>query len=202
MILNYLKISFRNLLKYKVFSIINILGLSIGISAFMLIMIYVRYEFSFDKFHKNSKNLYRIQANWYSKAGVLDEKWALTSPGVALDMKAEFPEVKYFTRILFDIGYTIVEDDFKYKCEKLHFVDPHFFQMFSNEFRSFSLVFNFSHVFGFSFALPMSLNRCSLQKARILGNQCYSMIPKRTYWTASGLPLSLTRECGKAHGFQ
>ena len=49
----------------------------------------------------------------------------------------------------------------------------HFFQMFSNEFRSFSLIFILSHVVGFSFALPMSLNGCSLQKTQILGNQLF-----------------------------
>ena len=57
---NYLTIAFRNLLKFKSFSIINIFGLAIGIASCVLIMLFVADELSYDKFYKNSDRIYRI----------------------------------------------------------------------------------------------------------------------------------------------
>src|SRR5215813_473279 len=57
---NYFKTAFRNLARNKVYSFINIAGLSIGLACAMLIMLYVNDEVSFDRFHKNAKNIYRI----------------------------------------------------------------------------------------------------------------------------------------------
>ena len=60
MIKNYFKTAFRNLYRNRIFSFINIAGLSIGIASAMLIMLYVKDEVSFDRFHKNVNNIYRI----------------------------------------------------------------------------------------------------------------------------------------------
>lgn len=60
MIRNYIKIAWRNLLKYKAVSLIMIFGLATSIAAFLLITQYVSAEFSYDEFHVNSANLYRI----------------------------------------------------------------------------------------------------------------------------------------------
>lgn len=60
MIQNYLKIAWRNILKYKISSIINILGLTLGIASCLLILIFVDYELSFDKHHSNSDRIYRV----------------------------------------------------------------------------------------------------------------------------------------------
>lgn len=57
---NYFKTAFRNLTRNKIYSLINIAGLSIGLACAMLIMLYVNDEASFDKFHKNVNNIYRI----------------------------------------------------------------------------------------------------------------------------------------------
>ena len=65
MLKNYLKVALRNLYKNKSFSFINILGLSIGLAAFILIILYVKFEFSFDKYHNNVASgvyIYQIQA--------------------------------------------------------------------------------------------------------------------------------------------
>ena len=56
---NYFKIALRNLQKQKVFALINVFGLSIGIACFTLLLLYAANEFSFDKFHKNAANIYR-----------------------------------------------------------------------------------------------------------------------------------------------
>jgi predicted permease len=60
MIGNYLRVAFRNLLKHKLFSLINIAGLAIGISASLVIFLLVQYDFSFDRFHKDPEQVYRV----------------------------------------------------------------------------------------------------------------------------------------------
>jgi len=57
---NYLKVAFRNIRRQKVYSLINILGLAIGIACFLLIVFFIQHERSYDDFHKNGKNIYRV----------------------------------------------------------------------------------------------------------------------------------------------
>src|SRR5882724_1404879 len=63
MLKNYFSIAFRNFLRNKIFSLINILGLSIGISASLVIYLLVAYDFGFDKFHKDGDRIYRVVSN-------------------------------------------------------------------------------------------------------------------------------------------
>src|SRR6185312_14538705 len=76
MIKTYFKIAFRGFWKHKVFTLINIIGLSIGISAALVIYLIVHYDFTFDKFHKDSDRIYRVvsnfkfQGNWSHSYGV------------------------------------------------------------------------------------------------------------------------------------
>ena len=99
MLKNYLKVAFRNLRRNKGFSFINISGLAIGIACFILIMLYVQYEFSFDKFHKRVDRVYRITTNdlaFYSDR----EDYSATTPGpLAPLLASEYPEVVHATRI-------------------------------------------------------------------------------------------------------
>src|SRR5882757_3017432 len=60
MIKNYIKIAWRNLYKNKAFSLIHILGLTMGVTVCLMIFLYITNEFSFDKFHKQGKNIYRV----------------------------------------------------------------------------------------------------------------------------------------------
>ena len=64
MIKNYFKIAFRNFWRHKLFTLINIIGLSIGISAALTIYLIVNYDFTFDKFHKDSNRIYRVVTNF------------------------------------------------------------------------------------------------------------------------------------------
>ena len=96
MIITNLKIALRHLRKSKIFTLINILGLSVGISAFLLITLYVTFETSFDRFHKNSDDIYRIGLMRYSN-GELVETSAKTFPGIRKLLKDNFPEVQDVT---------------------------------------------------------------------------------------------------------
>lgn len=103
MLKNYLKIAFRNLFKEKVFSFINVFGLAIGIGAFLLILQYVVFERSYDNFHPNADNIYRVQLNMF-KNNELEISSAENYPGVGAALKDELPEVLDYTR-LYNMGY-------------------------------------------------------------------------------------------------
>ncbi len=90
MLKNYFKIAFRNLLKNKLFSLINILGLAIGIAACLLILQYVRFELSYDDFHTNAPNIYRISTN----------EALLTPPPLGAGLQQHYPELMNFARLI------------------------------------------------------------------------------------------------------
>src|ERR1700759_4919354 len=75
MLKNYLKVAFRNLWKWKGYSFINILGLTIGMASAMLIMFWIQHELRFDRFHKKSDRLYVM----YNQDSFNNEKWAWSS---------------------------------------------------------------------------------------------------------------------------
>ncbi|MFC1724461.1 FtsX-like permease family protein [candidate division KSB1 bacterium] len=81
---NYLKIAFRNIRKQKGYSFINIFGLSVGLTVSILVLGYIQFEMSFDKYHVNSKNIYRVLMNNRMR----------TPPGTGSLLKENFPEVK------------------------------------------------------------------------------------------------------------
>src|SRR6201995_119360 len=101
MIKNYFKTAWRNLWKNKVFSLINILGLSLGMGACLLILQYVNFELSYDHFNKNAANLYRVVNDRYQN-GKLIQHGTITYSGVSKAMKDDYPEVANSTRVLPD----------------------------------------------------------------------------------------------------
>jgi putative ABC transport system permease protein len=100
MLKSYLTIAFRNLSRNKVYSAINIIGLAIGMTACFFIFLYVRFEKSYDRFHKNADRLYRVPMQFISSKTVADSRPnACTHPAVGPTMKADFPEVVDFARL-------------------------------------------------------------------------------------------------------
>ena len=98
MIKNYLKVAFRNLRKYKSFSVINIGGLAIGLAACLLILQYVSFKLSYDQFNKNAKNIYRIANDRYQD-GKLIQHGTITYSGISKAMQNDYPEVINHTRV-------------------------------------------------------------------------------------------------------
>ncbi|UCE06949.1 MAG: ABC transporter permease, partial [bacterium] len=126
---NYLKITMRNINRYKGFSFINILGLAVGITCCILILLYIQYEFSFDDFHKNSDSIYRIlinQDHYYQGRNQV----AVTPPPLGPAIKERFPEVWNICRIDDSRGLFKTGDRSFYE-NHLGFVDPEFLIMFS-----------------------------------------------------------------------
>lgn len=102
MLKNYFKIAWRNLMKNKVFSFINIFGLTVGLTCCMLITLYIVNELSYDKYHKNADNLYQLGTLFITPGEeVKPENWkATTPPPMGQMMKQEFPEIQETTRLL------------------------------------------------------------------------------------------------------
>src|SRR6185436_6966662 len=97
MLKNYFVIFVRNLRRQKLFSIINLLGLTAGIASTLVIYLYVRSDFSHDRFHKYADRIYRVnQTNIW---GENDQQLARTGPGVAQALRVELPEVEMVTSI-------------------------------------------------------------------------------------------------------
>jgi putative ABC transport system permease protein len=97
MLRNYFKTALRSLMKNKGFSIINILGLTIGIASFVLISLYVYHELNFDRYHKNANRIYRIVENLRTENELLFQ--AASSPPMGPMMASQFPEVENYVRL-------------------------------------------------------------------------------------------------------
>ena len=98
MIFNYFRTAFRNFFKHKSYTLLNIVGLSLGMVASLFIWQYVKYERSYDKFNSKARDIYRIQYNSY-QAGKLRFESAAAVPAVGPALKNNFPEVIQFTRL-------------------------------------------------------------------------------------------------------
>ena len=129
MIRNYLKTAWRNIRKNKLFSFINILGLSIGIATCFIIMLYVQDELSYDRFNKNADNIARVVFHADINGGKIDE--SVSMPPVAQTMKRDFPEVEDATRILSFGTPKIIYSNTVFKDDRFALVDPNFFSIFT-----------------------------------------------------------------------
>ncbi|MGZ3763989.1 MAG: ABC transporter permease [Mucilaginibacter sp.] len=128
MIKNYIKVAWRNIWKNKVFSTINIIGLAVGMAAFMVIMMFVAYEKSFDDFH--TKNIYRLnEVQTIGQQGTT-QKVALSMFPMGPALKQELPEVKNFTRVHWDEKYQLTNNNKKIFLPQVFFVDSTFFKIF------------------------------------------------------------------------
>ncbi|PIQ21983.1 MAG: hypothetical protein COW65_05750 [Cytophagales bacterium CG18_big_fil_WC_8_21_14_2_50_42_9] len=126
---NYLKIAFRNLLRYKAFSFINIFGLALGMTCSILIMLWVKDELSYNKFHANLDNLYRVIEDQHYPGG--EDLVLENSPGpLAEALKKEFPEITHATNISWNTQLLFAHHGKSFKEEGVY-VSPDFLQMFS-----------------------------------------------------------------------
>lgn len=99
MLNNYFNIAIRNLLRHKSYTIISTLSLVVGITCFVFIMLYVKYELTYDTFHKNENRIYQVGLN-FIEGDFSGYKYTSFVPGaLAPALKREFPEVEYAVRV-------------------------------------------------------------------------------------------------------
>ncbi len=136
---NYLTIAIRNLLKNKVFTTVNILGLAIGMAACFFVFLYVNFESSYDRFNKHAADLYRVTISFLG-SNANDPPLAGNHPAVGPAMKSDFPEVVDYARAVgtsilrgrYAISYTNDKGQItSFNAEKLLFADQSFLNLFS-----------------------------------------------------------------------
>jgi putative ABC transport system permease protein len=128
---NYLLSTIRHITKRKGFSILNVLGLSIGLSASLLILQYVKDELSFDNFHPNGENIYRVKYDYY-KDGQRVFECATAFNNIAATLKTDYPEVENVCRLYLRYGGGIVQhEDVSMKENNVFIADQSFLEMFS-----------------------------------------------------------------------
>jgi putative ABC transport system permease protein len=128
MIRNYFKTAWRNLWKNKVYSAINVGGLSIGMAACIVILLFVFYEQSFDNIHK--KNIYRLNEVQKFEGMAATQKVALSMFPMGPTLKNEFPEIRNFTRIHWEDKDLISFQEKRIFLPELFFVDSTFLEIF------------------------------------------------------------------------
>ena len=129
---NYFKIAWRNMLKQKMYSFINIGGLALGLSCFILIFIYVQHELSYDNFYQNEAQIYRVYTQADGKGfmtGFMEKSgFAYTTVGMAPALKTEFPDVAQATTLRNHKSLLSYEEDHYY--EEGLWADEHYFKVF------------------------------------------------------------------------
>jgi putative ABC transport system permease protein len=136
MILNYIKIAIRNLSRQKGLAFINIFGLSVGIACFSLFLLYAVNELSFDNFHANEKNVYRV-FQWNESIGGNPANAQPNHPmllGPA--MKQDLPGIDNYVRFLDNWGTNFIKTDHGVFRDNVSFTDPAFFNIFSFKLKS------------------------------------------------------------------
>src|SRR5215472_319164 len=126
---NYLKTAFRNLARNKVYSFINIIGLSLGLASAMLIILYIKDEVSYDRFHKNVGNIYRIVTQGIEKNGAKGRKDPNTGYLQGPRFSKNVPEIKSFVRL--QSGEENIKIDNEVNSQDLLYADSTFFDIFS-----------------------------------------------------------------------
>ncbi|MDH4156185.1 MAG: ABC transporter permease, partial [candidate division Zixibacteria bacterium] len=96
MLANYLKVALRNMLRHKSYSCINIAGLAVGMAIFILVALYVQFEFSFDRFNKNFDRICRVELNYDGQGRLV----AMNHNPIGPTLVADFPELENSVRIL------------------------------------------------------------------------------------------------------
>ena len=129
MLNNYLKIAYRNMLRQKGYSIINITGLALGMACCMLLLLWVQDEMSFDKFHEKAENIYRVELDLPRSNGVSHTR--LTSYPLGGAIQENIPEVKYAARYSHISGLLIRFGNKVFIEDEIRAVDPSFLQIFT-----------------------------------------------------------------------
>ena len=130
MTFNYFKIAVRNILRHKTYSFINIVGLAVGMACTILILMWVQYEYSFDRYHKNVDMIYRLLSNW--DLGRWQNLYAISNHAVGPTMQKDYPEVVKACRFRpIPSGAVTQYNNKKFREEGIFYADNSVFDIFS-----------------------------------------------------------------------
>ncbi|MES1221047.1 MAG: ABC transporter permease [Bacteroidota bacterium] len=134
MIKNYFKIALRNLQRNKTYSFLNIAGLAVGIAACLLLFMIIQFETSFDNFHNNRKNIYRLLSEFHNQDGISYSE-GVPFPATAA-VRNDFPQLKKVAAIFEDDGQVTIKNDGsstdkKFNAVQIYYTEPEFFEIFN-----------------------------------------------------------------------
>ena len=133
---SHIKITLRKLYREKLYAVINITGLSLGLACVILLGLYLRSELTYDQYHTKYQRIYRV-ANEITTAGA-SNKMAVTSPALAPTLKKEFPEIEAFVRLAVitppdSPGLPFYTGDVTHYWSSVYTVDPNIFEVFDHK---------------------------------------------------------------------
>ena len=131
MLRNYFKIAWRNLMKYKSISFINLFGLTVGLTCCLLITTYIINELSFDRYNKNAENIYRVTRSFNNSDGVVSLNLSTVSPPFGYYFPTDFPEIRKMTRLLNGGTTPLKYKDKLINEPNVYFADENLFDVFS-----------------------------------------------------------------------
>jgi putative ABC transport system permease protein len=129
MLSNFIKITLRNISRQKFYAFINITGLTVGLTTALLIILYIVDEFSYDSFHENAENIYRVHMN--ARISGQEMETCYTSAPLAAGFIREIPEIEDATRIAVWSDMSVQYEDRAYTERKVIFADSNYFDFFS-----------------------------------------------------------------------
>lgn len=187
---NYLIIAYRNVLKHKTFSTINIIGLAIGLASCLLIFQFVSFELSYDKFNEKFERTYRITNDRFQN-GKLIQHGTIMYPTIGGTMHKDYEEIEEHTRLMPGGEMNVKINDKLFRGDACHFVDEHFLSVFSFPLlagqRATALKDRYSVV----------LTEKVAKKYFEANNGDYtSLIGKTIYWGLDPQPYTVTGICG------
>ena len=129
---SYIKIALRNLRRHKGYFFINILGLAIGISACILILLFVQDELGYDQFHAKKDRIYRVTRNWFNSDGSVSLHLARVAPPIGPLLKNDFPaNIEKMVRIRSDYNTLLKVGDDHFIEDRFLWAGEAFFEIFS-----------------------------------------------------------------------
>jgi len=128
---NHLIIAWRNIKRNKAYAALNILGLAAGMAVFILIMLFVRTELSFDRYHENAKNIYRVVQEQPGNVYLGSNVFAVTAGPMAPALVQDFPEVLAATRVDWSSNVLLNVGEKSFLEKAFHWADPQTFEIFS-----------------------------------------------------------------------
>jgi len=133
MFFSYMKITLRNMKRQKIYALLNIFGLAVGMTVFIFIFIYVDYELSYDKYHENTDNIYRLVWKdpdpWYMGSNLRPSVSAPIGPALV----EVFPEVAVAARVANSRNVLLSHSEEKFIEDYVYFADENIFEIFSFE---------------------------------------------------------------------
>lgn len=131
MLRNFIIITLRSLATHKVYTLVNILGLAVGMASAILISIYIIHETSYDKFHKDADRIYRVTVDGKLRGRNLEI--AVTAPPMSAKLVEEFDQIEEATRVGRFGAWLVSNGDIRYNEDNFLFADSNFFHFFSFE---------------------------------------------------------------------